>query len=80
MMHVQKRVMLAGAAAFLCATAVACGGDNAGKAEMQAAADSMTKQRDSAMAKMDSAGVIHTDSARRDTTRHDSTTKKKKPS
>ena len=80
MMNVQMRVMVAGAATLLCATALACGGDNAGKAQMQAAADSMTKQRDSAMSKMDSAGVIHTDSAQTDTTKHDSTTAKKKRS
>ena len=76
----EKRVVLAVASVLLTGAALACGGDDAGKAQMQAAADSLGKQRDSAMAKMDSAGVIHSDSTHADTTKRDSTTAKKKPS
>jgi len=76
----ERRVVLAMATAFLSGAALACGGDDAGKAQMQAAVDSLGKQRDSAMAKMDSAGVIHNDSTHADTTKRDSTAAKKKPS
>jgi len=75
-----RRLMLAMASALVSAAALACGGDDAGKAQMQAAADSLGKQRDSAMAKMDSAGVIHSDSVHADSTQRDSATRKKKPS
>lgn len=70
--------MLASASATLAVGMGACGGKE-GQDKMQAAVDSMTKQRDSAMARMDSAGVIHNDTARIDSTKRDSA-RKKKPS
>jgi len=72
---IRRSVMRASASALLVLGIGACGGKNA-QDKMQAAADSMATQHDSAMAHMDSAGVIHNDSVRVDSTKRDSTRKK----
>ena len=69
---------VAGLAGLLCAIG-ACSGKPVDKGTMQAAVDSMTKQRDSTMSRMDSAGVVHSDTARIDTTKRDTTGTTKKP-
>ena len=79
MIGFRKGAALASACAVLSATALACSGKDLGKDKMQAAVDSMTKQRDSTMSRMDSAGVIHSDTARIDTVKRDTTGTKKTP-
>ena len=54
------------------AAITACTGGEANKDQMAAGIDSLAKQRDSTMARMDSAGVIHSDSTRADSLRRDS--------
>jgi len=66
-------------AVVLSAGALACSGKDLGQDKMQAAVDSMTKQRDSTMSRMDSAGVVHSDTARIDTVKRDTTRTKKTP-
>jgi hypothetical protein len=58
---------------------LACSGKDLGKDKMQAAVDSMTKQRDSTMSRMDSAGVVHADTARIDSAKRDTLGTKKTP-
>lgn len=65
------------AAALIGASIAACTGGEATKDQMAAGIDSLSKQRDSTMARMDSTGVIrsdstHADSVRRDSIRRDS--------
>jgi hypothetical protein len=79
MIGFRKGAALASACAVLSASAFACSGKDLGKDKMQAAVDSMTKQRDSTMSRMDSAGVVHSDTARIDTVKRDTTRTKKTP-
>ena len=71
--------MLASASAALVLVMAGCGGKDA-QDKMQAAADSMATQHDSAMAHMDSAGVIHNDTVHADSTKKRDSTRKKTPS
>ena len=64
MLGILKGAMLASTCVL---AALACSGKDLGQDKMQAAVDSMTKQRDSTMSRMDSAGVVHSDTARIDT-------------
>ena len=75
MIGIRRSVMLASASAALVLVMAGCGGKDA-QDKMQAAADSMATQHDSAMAHMDSAGVIHNDTVHVDSTKRDSTRKK----
>ena len=79
MIGFRKGAALASACAVLSASAFACSGKDLGKDKMQAAVDSMTKTRDSTMSRMDSAGVVHSDTARIDTLKKRDTTATKRP-
>jgi len=71
-----KGAMVAGSCML---AALACSGKDLGQEKMQAAVDSMTKQRDSTMSRMDSAGVVHADTAHADSVKRDTTGTKKTP-
>jgi hypothetical protein len=79
MIGFRRGAVLASAYAVLSVSALACSGKDLGKDKMQAAVDSMTKQRDSTMSRMDSAGVVHADTTRIDTVKRDTTGTKKTP-
>jgi hypothetical protein len=46
----------------------ACGGGESDQQQLESAVDSLTVQRDSTIARMDSAGVVHADTLHRDST------------
>ena len=71
--------MVLASAAVMGVSAVACSGKDLGKDKMEAAVDSITKQRDSTMSRMDSAGVVHSDTTRIDSVKRDTTGSKKTP-
>jgi hypothetical protein len=56
----------------IAASMAACTGGEANKDQIAAGIDSLTKQRESTKARMDSGGVIQNDSTRADSLRRDS--------
>jgi len=69
---VQQQVSRLLIALAIAASAAACTGGEATKDQMAAGIDSLAKQRDTTIAHMDSAGVVHNDSTRADSVRRDS--------